>query len=252
MKASELTPQNLSKQFPNLEFNVSGGVFFPEDAHLHPGELLASLYKQLKQENVEFIENTQITGVQTQKGRIAKILSGETTYEVEELVLAMGSWSPLLAKQLDLDIPIQAGKGYSITLDNSLDLNSPVVLNDAAIAITPFKNQMRYAGTMEFSGVELSINPNRVEGMLNSIKSFIPSFETKGIDRELVWAGLRPCSADGMPLIGRVNNYSNLLLAAGHAMLGLTLAPVTGKIIANIVAGKNDHLSPCIAVNRFE
>ena len=237
LNASEVSQTALVKEFPDMEFDITGGVLFPEDGHVHPQKLLESLYGHLQHQGVEFIENCAIDLLQSNGERIIAIGSQDQQFPVDELVVASGSWTPQLGRQLKLNIPVQAGKGYSVTIDKPWSVDTPMILSEGAVAVTPFDDHIRFGGTMEFAGVDLSIDQRRVTGILKSVKQFIPNFNPEWVDRKKAWAGLRPCSPDGLPLIGRVEGYRNLTLATGHAMLGLTLAPVTGKIVADIVSG---------------
>ena len=244
LNASEVSVQTLRKNFPQMQLNVKGGIFFPEDAHLHPTEFLSALHQHLLAVGVEFTEGYEVISLNVKHSEVkslecCSIEDGSIVHqEIEELVIAGGSWSPQLTKQLNLKVPIQAGKGYSVTIDKPWDIDTPIILSDAAVAITPFEHQIRFGGTMEFAGLDRSISARRVEGILKSVKRFIPNFDLTNVDRKIAWSGLRPCTPDGLPLVGRVPRISNAFLAAGHAMLGLTLAPVTGKIISQLISNQ--------------
>ena len=264
LNACEVSAETLHKKFPDLQLEVLGGIYFPEDAHLQPGELLTTLYQYLISRGVEFIEGVEVQSLKISKSKVTAIELLDISEQlkrienVEELVIASGSWSPALMKQLNVRLPIQAGKGYSITIENPWKVDTPIILSDSAVAITPFEDKIRFGGTMEFAGLERSINLRRVSGILKSVKRFIPSFEPEQVDLTTAWSGLRPCSPDGLPLVGKLPNFSNLSVAAGHAMLGLTLAPVTGCIISDLISGADEKTSKSaqwlsyLNVNRFE
>ncbi|MBV1910702.1 MAG: FAD-dependent oxidoreductase [Kangiellaceae bacterium] len=252
MNAREVSRGEFDRVFPDMEFDIDGGIYFPEDSHVHPGEFLSSLHNELKIRGVEFCENIEVKSILSKGARVTKVVGETQSFSVDELVLACGSWTPELAKQLGISIPIQAGKGYSVTVDKPWEIETPIILNEAAVAITPFKDKIRFAGTMEIAGVDLSINTRRVDGILKSVKRYIPNFDIESIDKSEAWAGLRPCSADGLPLIGRLPSYQNLTIAAGHAMLGLTLAPVTGQIIAEIISDQYENKYASILPTRFD
>jgi len=251
MNAREVSYEEITAEFPDMEFDIKGGVYFPEDAHVHPGELLKTLFSHLKKQGVEFVENCEITNLTTNENRVVKMTGNGDVFEVEELLIASGSWSPDIAEQLDFSIPIQAGKGYSVTIDKPWQIDTPIILSDSAVAITPFEEQIRFGATMEIAGIDLSINPRRIDGIINSVKQFIPNFEIHSVNKQQAWAGLRPCSPDGLPLVGRVAKYDNLILATGHAMLGLTLAPVTGKIVSDLVSRRVQDTGRFLDAGRF-
>ncbi len=248
LNAQEVSKQTLQTIFADLSLDIKGGIYFPEDAHLEPQRLLNNLHKYLQAQGVEFLHETEVNRFEVSKGRVTSIglfdqqtgISHNKT--VEELVLTSGSWSSKLAKLLQVKLPLQAGKGYSITIDNPWQVDTPLILSEAAVAITPLDHRIRFAGTMEFSGIDDSINLRRVQGILKSVGRFATSFDPNGVDlnkvveQKIAWSGLRPCSPDGLPFIGRLPHYENVTLGAGHAMLGLTLAPVTGALIAAIIS----------------
>jgi D-amino-acid dehydrogenase len=144
-----------------------------------------------------------------------------------------------MMKQLDVKLPMQGGKGYSFVLSSPKVMPKTCsILTEARVAVTPMKHGLRFAGTMEVNGLDLSINPKRVQGIVDSVSQYFPQFTKEDFKDIEPWAGLRPCSPDGMPYIGRPKKYNNLLVATGHAMLGISLGPVTGNIIAQLAVGE--------------
>ena len=251
LDARSLNHEELEACEPGIKFNAKGAVFYPEDAHVQPAKLLTQLHQYLKKQGVVFVEKESINEIKVVGRNISELKSQNNIYPVNQLVLACGAWSTQIARRLDLNIPIQAGKGYSVTIDNPWQTETPFILSEARVAITPFDKTIRFGGTMEFSGLDLSIKQRRINGILNSVKRYIPDFNLSSVDRTKAWAGLRPCSPDGLPLIGRVQKYPNLVVATGHAMLGLSLAPATGKMVADIVHEKNNTAHRLFNPNRF-
>ena len=251
MQAVTLDAAQIQQRFPEMQFAIEGGVFFPEDAHVQPGLLLKNLYEYLQKQDVEFIEHCSIEKISFKANQVESIFGNGQQFAVEELVIAAGCWSPKLAAMLNLKVPVQAGKGYSVTIDNPWSLDTPMILNESAVAITPLNGQIRFGGTMEFAGINLAIDQQRINGILKSVKNYLPDFEPASVDRDIAWAGLRPCTPDGLPMIGRMKGYNNLILATGHAMLGLTLAPVTGLLVSQIVAGEKCQWQEKISPHRF-
>ena len=141
-----------------------------------------------------------------------------------------------MASELNISLPMQAGKGYSMTLQNPVQQPEIcAILCEARVAVTPMGNTLRFAGTMEIAGLDTTIDRDRVWGIIKSIPNFYPAFRPDQFKNKPVWSGLRPCSPDGLPYIGRFGAYKNLSAATGHAMMGLSLAPITGKLIAEIL-----------------
>jgi len=157
----------------------------------------------------------------------------------DEFVLCGGSWTQALARQLRIRLPMQAGKGYSLTLPQPRQLPAICsIFHEARVAVTPMGGALRFGGTMEIDGMSEEINPVRVRGIINAVPKYFPDFTAKDFEGVQPWRGLRPCSPDGLPYVGRAARYSNLSIATGHAMMGLSLGPITGKLVAEIVSGE--------------
>lgn len=220
--------------------DVIGGVHYTGDAHLYPQKFLKFLKKELQQLKVEIHSNTTVDNFIFNQNRIVKVVTNKGSFATDEVVLAAGSWSPALAKKLNISISILPGKGYSFTLNNRAHKPSiPTILCEGKVAVTPMNNDIRFGGTMEITHTaDTKINQNRLQGIVNSINEFYPEMEVEMPKLEDTWFGFRPCTPSGMPIITRDNKTLNLTLATGHAMMGLSLAPATGKIITEIISGK--------------
>jgi D-amino-acid dehydrogenase len=229
---------------PNARMDIAGSVYFPMDCHFAPDRFMAALQKQLENLGVKFFWNSEAREWKIENRRqlrALKISGGEI--EADEFVLCGGSWSPELARQLGLNIPIQAGKGYSLTLPQPRQLPQICsILAEARVAVTPMGGTLRVGGTMEISGLSEAINPVRVRGIIESFCKYYPEFQPADFDGIPPWRGLRPCSPDGLPYVGRTAKFSNLSLATGHAMMGMSLGPITGKLIAEILAEQKPSL----------
>jgi D-amino-acid dehydrogenase len=146
----------------------------------------------------------------------------------------------MVGSKLGISIPMQAGKGYSFTLDHVLkNTRIPSIFLESRVAVTPMGTSLRFGGTMEISGVDHSINMNRVKGIVDSIPNYYPDMKVGMPRKEEVWHGLRPCSPDGLPYIGRSSRMTNLIIATGHSMMGLSLGPGTGKLVSELISGEN-------------
>ena len=237
--AEILDVKQTAKLDPGVTMAVAGAVYFPKDAHFTPDRYIAALQSQAEKLGVTFKWNAEVTNLEVTGGKISAVetLHGELT--ADEIVLCGGSWSPLLVRELDLKIPIQAGKGYSLTLPQPRELPQLCsILTEARMAVTPMGNSLRFGGTMEISGLNEDINPVRVRGIIKSVEKYFPKFAAEDFAGIQPWRGLRPCSPDGLPYLGRTAKFSNLILATGHAMMGMSLSPVTGQIVSEIVSGE--------------
>ena len=147
-------------------------------------------------------------------------------------------------RALDCRLPLQGGKGYSFTVPNPPQLPRLCsILSEAHVAVTPMGTSLRIGGTMEFAGLDRSISERRTQAIAAAAARYFPALRAQDIAQVRPWAGLRPCSPDGLPYIGRFARYSNLCVAAGHAMLGISLAPITGQLVAQILAGERPRIA---------
>jgi D-amino-acid dehydrogenase len=236
--AEVLDAKQTAKVDPAVTMDVAGAVYFPKDCHLVPGRFMAMLKQQLDQMGVVFHWDTEVTAVVRSSRRIKDVLTTKGDFVAGEFVLAGGSWSPLLAQQLGLHIPMQAGKGYSLTLPDPKELPQICsIFTEARVAVTPMGSSLRVGGTMEMSGLNEDINPARVQGIVKSVPKYYPKFAVEDFAGLKPWRGLRPCSPDGLPYMGRTAKFDNLTIATGHAMMGLSLGPVSGRLVAEIVSG---------------
>jgi D-amino-acid dehydrogenase len=239
---------------PQTKINGLGAVFFKCDAHLYPNKLMTSLLAFLKQRGVQLIGNEEVTGFEKDGKKIKKVTTTKQVYEADEIVIATGAWSREIAAMMETKIPMMPGRGYSLTLENSkYQLNYPAILVEGRVAITPMDgNKIRFGGTMEVVPTKTPPRYHRVEGILNAVKRFIPEFDIAMPSTDQLWYGYRPCSADGLPYIGRISHYNNVVVATGHAMLGLSLGAGTGKLVGELVDGKDSSmdLAP-FTVERF-
>lgn len=229
---------------PEVELDILGAVHYRCDAHLYPGKLMQQLIAKLKVSGVEIKGNAGVKQVITTNGKISKVITekGEETGDV--FVMATGSWLPQLASMAGLRLPLMPGKGYSFTLEQPAQrLNIPAILCEARVAITPMNGYMRYGGTMEIAPVNDRINMNRVQGIVDSVPKYFSNIHLPMPAEKDVWYGFRPCSPDGLPYIGKSHKLNNLVIAGGHAMMGLSLGPASGKAVADIAGGKQPEVS---------
>ena len=189
--------------------------------------------------------NTEVTGFQSNCSRVTGIKMKEGSLAIDgELVIAGGAWSAGLVRKLGARIHLQPGKGYSMTLEQPRALPEiPMLLTEAKVAVTPMDGSLRFAGTMEIGGFDRGVNRSRLRGIVNSIPHYLPDFRPDDFSRESVWNGLRPCSSDGLPYLGRIPGWKNASLATGHGMMGLSLAPITGKLISELLCDDSSSMS---------
>ncbi len=227
---------------PNTALDILGSVHYRCDAHLSPSDLVQQLISYLKKREVEIITNCKVIGFETSGEQITSIQTADKTYSADLVVMTGGAWLPELAKKANLNIPVMPGKGYSFMVDpNNHQIHHPSLLLEARVAVTPMNNQIRFGGTMEIAPMNNQVNMNRVEGIVNSIPNYYPDYKVQIPEIDKIWYGFRPCSPDGLPYIGFAKKLKNLIIAGGHGMMGLGLAPATGKLVAELAVG--DKLS---------
>ncbi len=219
---------------PTLHPEIAGCVYFPDDAHLDPVRFVQALTERLKELGVIVHTQTDVLGFETSSDKIISVRTAKGDFLSDQVVLAAGAWSREIGLRMSLGLSVQPAKGYSISFKRPEACPSiPLYFTEARIAVTPLEEDLRFAGALELTGMDLDTNTQRVNAIMRAAKDYLRQFVTKEIIE--VRAGLRPCCPDGLPIIDRVPNYKNLLIATGHGMLGITLAPVTGKLISQLV-----------------
>jgi D-amino-acid dehydrogenase len=243
IEAHILSSSEVQKLEPYVKVNSRGAVYFPGDAHLIPQKLVSHLINYLKDKGVQFQSATTILDFITENQKIKIIKTDKGEFAFDEVIMALGSWSGKVSQQLHLNLPMQAGKGYSFLLDDvAKNVRIPSIFLEARVAVTPMANSLRFGGTMEIGGVNRFINMNRVKGIVDSIPKYYPDMKISMPLKEKVWHGLRPCSPDGLPYIGRSDRFENLIIATGHSMMGLSLGPATGLLVAEIIDHKKSSM----------
>ncbi|WP_163323293.1 NAD(P)/FAD-dependent oxidoreductase [Draconibacterium mangrovi] len=239
IKTQLLDQQQLKTIEPDVDLRVAGAVLYKSDGNVSPEGYLRWLKSYLKQSGVAFRYDTFVSGFQLEKGKIIAVETSSGKLKADEFVLAAGSYSPKIAASAGVKVPVIAGKGYSFDLaKDKLKLQTPLILTEAKVALTPFNNTVRLGSGMEFNGTIGDISYNRVQAIINRTQKALPNMEKLDAKKLDIWEGLRPVTPTGIPVIGRTNKYNNLLVATGHAMMGVSLGPITGKIISQLVAGE--------------
>ncbi len=226
---------------PHLLPGVVGGVYFPADTHLRPADFVQGLAARAEKLGVRIRTRTEVLGFETSGRRVVSVKTTRGDIAPAQIVLAAGAWSPTLTRDLRLNIPIQAAKGYSVTLRRPEPCPTiPLLLGEARVAVTPMGDVLRLAGTLELAGLDLSINLRRVRAIQRAAQACLPGLER--IEPLEIWRGLRPCTPDGLPIVGRARAFDNLIIATGHAMLGMSLGPITGKLVAQLACGQQTDM----------
>lgn len=272
-----LTPPQLRERVPQLPAHVVGGVFNKENAHVLPDRCTLALADRARALGAEFRSGTEVLNLDadggprrtggpashgvcrsgsragtTRSAPIRRVVTTRGVLEPETVVLAAGAWSPHLTRPLGFDLPVQPAKGYSVTVPRPRDFPElPLYLAERHVCITPMEDTIRMAGTLELSGYDTTMRPRRLRGLVRGAAALLgPIAEQEPL---LLWRGPRPLSPDGLPFIGRSPRHENLVIATGHCMIGLSLGPATGKVVAQLVAGEEPAVDlRAFAPQRFE
>lgn len=233
VQAEVLDRAAVQERVPQVRSDVIGGIFHPEDAHMVPAHFVTELARAAQAKGVRLSLHTEVFGFETAKGRITCVRTTRGDLHPDDVVLAGGSWSAELAQILGIDLPIQPAKGYSITVRRPASCPAlPLHCKEVRVFLTPMGETLRLAGTLELAGLDLSINERRVAALLKGARGYLAGLEEPKVIE--IWRGLRPCTPDGLPIIQRSPAFENLIIAAGHAMIGMSLGPITGQLVAQI------------------
>lgn len=222
---------------PALNASVVGAHFHPGDARLRPSTYAAELVRVVRAAGGVIEEQTAIDGIATHAGRVVHVDTARGRHAGRDVVLALGAWSPLLGRQLGLKIPIQPGKGYSITYSRPQRAPViPMVLKERSVCVTAWGSGYRLGSTMEFAGYDTRLNRVRLDALARGAAEYL--HEPVGPKVEEEWFGWRPMTPDDLPIIGRAPGLANLTLATGHGMLGVSLSAITGLLVSELLTGR--------------
>ena len=239
LEVNELTKDEIHQMEPDTLPAITGGFHYVSDDHLNPFGLMNSLVAQLKKSGVEIIRNCSVENIVTIGNKAVSIQTSIGMIEFDQLVIAAGFWSSEVLRNLRIRIDVQPGKGYSFKIKHKKTIHYPALLSDANVAVTPINNELtQFGGGMEIGHTGYKISRARVQQIIKSVGQFYPSekgIEFTGLN---IWQGHRPCSFDGLPYIGRANGFTNVFVGTGHSMMGVTLAPATGRLLSELICGE--------------
>ncbi len=243
----------VKKLEPNVALNIKGAIHYKCDAHTTPNGFMKELYGYLKNKGVTFFTNEKVIDLEILSDKVSKVKTDKREVEADEVVIAAGSWSPLLAKKLGIQLLVQAGKGYAINVGREIGISMPAILMEAKVAVTPMNGFTRFAGTMEIAGINHTIYPKRVKVIANAVQDYYNELQIKESEVNDATCGLRPVSPDGLPYIGRLSKLKNVTIATGHAMMGWSLGPATGKLVSEIITDQkiSMNISPFYPERQF-
>ena len=233
----------VSELEPALQPGLAGGWYYHDDAHLRPDKLIQAWRRVLEAGGVTIRENCTFRGFRSHNGRVVAADTDGGELPADLFVVAAGAWTPLLNQHLGCRIPIQPGKGYSLTMPRpAVCPKIPLIFPETRVAVTPFQSGYRLGSTMEFAGYDQSIRPERLQLLKDGAAGYLREPYCEPVTEE--WFGWRPMTYDSLPIIDRSPKYENVIIAAGHNMLGLSMAPATGKLVAELAESASPHIDP--------
>ncbi len=239
--ATSYDSRSLERFEPALKPGLGGAWHYEGDCHIRPDKFLSSIKARLEGRGTVFIDGCDIADFHTEAGGAKAVSSSLGSFEADHFVVATGAMTPLLNKHLGMRVPIQPGKGYSLTMPKpTLMPKVPIIFEDSHVAITPMETAYRIGSTMEFVGYDTSISRKRLKLLTDAAEKYLHEPYSDSIEEE--WFGWRPMTWDGRPIIDRSPRMSNVWIAAGHSMLGLSMATGTGKLIAEMIGEEDTHI----------
>jgi D-amino-acid dehydrogenase len=252
LSATVLEPREARELAPALGSKLAGAVYYPEEAHCDPQKFVQAVSEAARGAGATLRMGVEVLRIRSRGRNVELVETTAGDYRAEKVVLAAGFWSRDLTSHLPVFLPLEAGKGYHVEVELKLPgPQIPIFMQDARVIATPLPGRLRLAGTLEFTGDDRRVNLRRVELIVRSARRMLPSLKDARPFR--IWRGFRPCTPDGLPIIGAPSSLDNVMIATGHAMMGLTLAPITGRLVADLVeeAEPTHDLRP-LHPDRFE
>jgi D-amino-acid dehydrogenase len=248
--ATRLEGESLATVEPALKPSVAGAWRYEADGQLRPDKLMSAWRRALDSIGVEIRERCRLVDLLADRRLLRGVLTDRGEIAADQVVIATGAWTPQLRHLLRCAIAIQPGKGYSMTMPRpALCPRTSMILEEHRVAISPMKSGYRIGSTMEFAGYDASLNADRLRLLRESAHLYLRKpFATPTLEE---WWGWRPMTPDGLPFIGLLPAFDNVYLAAGHGMLGVSMSPATGKLVAEMMTGQTPHVDPApYAVSR--
>jgi len=246
-----LDAETIRELFPRMSSKIAGVILYPGDPHCEPHRFVKEMGAAAIAAGAIIRTGVEVLGFERSNSSVTGVRTSAGDLHPGEIVLAAGVWSVGLAKQLGMHLPIEGAKGYHVDIKKSVsDPRVPMILNEARVSCTPLQDVLRFSGTLELSGLDTTLNEVRVGAIKAAARKNLGDFPESQITD--IWAGLRPCSSDGLPIIGRSEGLANLVFATGHGMSGLHLGPVTGRLVAELITGQplSHDLTP-LSPDRF-
>ncbi len=241
VRADVLSPAEVRARYPGLRGELAGAHFFPDDGHMDPALFTRAVADKAATAGAEVLRGVEAIALEPAGAGAVKVVTTRGDFVADQVVLAAGAWTPALTRGLGLALPIEPAKGYSVDVDRPADFPEvPLYLGDAHCVLTPLGDALRLGGTLELSGWDMTIRSKRVAGLRRAAQRVMGIPDDAPLRQ--IWRGPRPVTPDGLPVVGRVPRRERVILASGHCMMGLSLAPITGKLVAELAGGGQPSL----------
>ena len=238
LRTEVLSGDQVRKAEPSAGDRVVGGVRYFSDAALDPSLFVQWLAKRASAAGAVIRTQCEVYGFCVSGRRLGSVLTTKGEFHGEQVVLAAGAWLKCLGRMLGLKLPVEGGKGISQTSYGSgWSVEQPLILDEYHVAVSPLRGGFRVTGLLELSGTDLTLSPRRVKGIRRAASLYLPALGATKADE--IWRGLRPCTPDGLPLLGRCRPWLNVFVAGGHDTKGMTLGPLTGQYLAGMLGGES-------------
>lgn len=247
-----LSREEVLNQVSALDKKVIGGIHYSKESTIDPMLFLHWISGQINRHGAKIVPGAEVYGFKTSQNQVKTVLTTKGDYTAEQVVLASGAWLNKTCHQLGCKVPIEGGKGISVTFSAPHKIvDQSLLIEDCHVAITPFAKTLRIAGVLELAGLDSSLNVRRMKGVLRSACRYLPDLQKLKVDE--IWRGIRPCTPDGLPVLGRLTSWKNVLVAGGHDGRGLSLGPVTGKYVAGLLGGDSiGNMEKRLSPKRFQ
>jgi D-amino-acid dehydrogenase len=251
LESQILSGDALAKDEPALKAGMAGAVHYPGDAHLRPDLYTTELARVVRQLGGLIIEQCELLGIESSHDKVQKISTSRGDYQAQDYLFALGPWSPAMMKAIGVSLPVQPGKGYSITYTRpAIAPKRPVVLKERSVCVTTWGSGFRLGSTMEFSGYDDNLNRRRLDALERGANEYL--HEGVGPLKLQEWYGWRPMTWDDLPILGATPNYKNAWIATGHGMLGVSMSTVTGHLMADLICQRAPIIDPApFSIQRF-
>ncbi len=236
-----LDPREVAELEPDVELDICGAIYNEDGAYLRIPDFVEAFAGTLRESGVDIHPHTEVAGVEVAGRELRRVRTSRGEFRPGQVVLAAGAWSAGLARTLGVELMLQPLKGYAVTVEAATP-RRPVTLGEAAMAVAPTGGSLRIGGVRQLVGMDRTSSAARVDAMLRTVGRYLP--HVRDAAPAAVWSGLRPCTPDSVPFIGRAGRYDNLYIACGHGHIGMGLAPAGGRLLAQLVAGERPDVDP--------